>query len=115
MKTSSYRLNRFLKKLKLFDKEIFAKERKKNKSHVVNIYTNLSSQSYKHMIYMLTTLTTDKDIINLYKLTSLKQTKKFNDWLKWKIIIKTKLVLLQENEIWSLVKSLTNQKMLTDK
>ena len=66
----------------MFDKETFAKERKKNESHVINIYTSLFSQSYKHMIYVLTTLATDKDIIDLYKLISLKQTKKSNDWLK---------------------------------
>ena len=115
MKTSSYRLDRFLKKFKLFDKETFAKERKKNESHVANMYTDSSSQSYKHMICVLTTLTADKDIINLCELTSLKQTKKSNDWLKWKTMMKTKLVLLQENEIWSLVKSSTNQKILTGK
>ena len=69
VKTSSCRSNRFLKKLKLFDKEIFAKERK---SHVANVYTDLSSQSHKHMIHVLTTLAVDKDIINLYKSTSLK-------------------------------------------
>ena len=72
MKTSSYRLDKFLKKFKLFNKETFAKERKKNKSHVVNIYTDLSSSSHKHIICVLTTLATDKDIINSYKLTSLK-------------------------------------------
>ena len=69
MKTSSCRSDRFLKKLKLFDEEIFAKERK---SHVVNIYIDSSSQSYKHIIHVLTTLAVDKDVINIYKLTSLK-------------------------------------------
>ena len=56
----------------MFNKETFAKERKKNESHVANMYTSLSSQSYKHIIHVLTTLITDKDVINLYKLTSLK-------------------------------------------
>ena len=69
MKTSSCRSSRFLKKLKLFNEEIFAKERK---SHVVNMYTNSSSQSYKHMIHVLATLAADKDVVNSYKLISLK-------------------------------------------
>ena len=72
MKISSYRLNRFLKKLKLFNKKTFAKERKKNESHVINMYTDSSLQSYKYIIYVLTTLVVDKDIIDLYKLISLK-------------------------------------------
>ena len=69
MKISSCKSNRFLKKLKLFNKEILAKERK---LHVVNVYTNLFSQSHKHIICVLATLVADKDIINLYKLMSLK-------------------------------------------
>ena len=76
MKISSYRLSRFLKKLKLCDKEIFAKERK---SYIANVYTDSSLQSHKHMIHVLTTLAADKDVINLYKLISLKQTKKSNN------------------------------------
>ena len=72
MKTSSYRSDRFLKKLKLFDKETFIKERKKNELHVANVYTDSSSQSHKHMIHVLTTLITDKDIINSHELISLK-------------------------------------------
>ena len=79
MKTSSYRLNRFLKKLKLFDEETFVKERK---SCIANVYTDSSLQSHKHMICVLTTLAADKSIVNSYKLISLKQTKKFNNWLK---------------------------------
>ena len=105
MKTSSCRLDRFLKKLKLFNEEIFVKKRK---SCVANVYTDLSLQSHKHMIHVLTTLAADKDVIDLHEVMSLKQTKKSNDWLKWKTVMKTKLVLLQENETWSLVKSLTN-------
>ena len=91
MKTSSYRSDKFLKKLKLFDEETFAKERK---SCVTNVYTDSSLQSHKHMIHVLTILAADKDVINLYKLMSLKQTKKSNNWLKWKTVMKTKLVLL---------------------
>ena len=72
MKTSSCRLNRSLKKLKLFNKEIIAKERKKNESHVANVYTNSSLQSYKHIIHVLAILITDKDIINSCELISLK-------------------------------------------
>ena len=79
MKTSSHRSNRFLKKLKLFNKETFAKERK---SHVINVYIDSSLQSYKYMIHVLTTLTADKDVVNLHELISLKQTKKSNNWLK---------------------------------
>ena len=51
------------------------------------------------MIHVLITLAADKDVIDLYKLMSLKQIKKSNKWLKWKTIIKTKLVSLQENKI----------------
>ena len=79
MKISSYRSDRFLKKLKLFNEETFAKERK---SYVANMYTDSSLQSYKHMICVLATLAADKDVVNLYKLISLKQTKKSNNWLK---------------------------------
>ena len=79
MKTSSYRLDKFLKKSKLFNKETFLKERK---SCVTNVYIHSSLQSHKHMIYILITLIADKDIIDLYKLTSLKQIKKSNNWLK---------------------------------
>ena len=96
----------------MFDEKTFAKERK---SCVANVYTDSSLQSHKHMICVLITLAADKDVVDSYKLMSLKQTKKSNNWLKWKTVMKTKLVSLQENEIWSLVKPLTNQKMLTGK
>ena len=76
METSSCRSGRFLKKLKLFDEEIFAKERK---SHVVNMYTGSSSQSHKHMICVLATLAAGKDIVDSHESMSLKQTKKSNN------------------------------------
>ena len=66
----------------MFNEKTFAKERKKNESHVANIYTDSSLQSHKHIICVLTTLVTDKDVINLHESTSLKQTKKSNNWLK---------------------------------